>query len=63
MRTTVTLDDDLLETAKEYVDIDKTSDLLNHVLREFIAREATLRIAAMGGSDPDAEAPPRRRFW
>ena len=62
MRTTVTIDDTLLADAKAYTGIDRTSELIEEALRFVIAREAGRRLAALGGSCPDAKAPPRRRF-
>ncbi len=60
MRTTVTLDDELLKTATELSGIDGAAALLREALRALIQREAALRLARLGGSDPNAEAPPRR---
>ena len=59
MRTTVTLDDDLLETAAKWTGIKAKSELLNHVLKDFIQKEAGRRLAEMGGSMPDLEYPDR----
>ena len=62
MRTTVTIDDTLLADAKAYLGIDNVSQLVSFALREAISIEASRSLAALGGSMPDAEAPPRRRF-
>ncbi|WP_404862876.1 type II toxin-antitoxin system VapB family antitoxin [Georhizobium sp. MAB10] len=62
MRTTVTIDDELLEKAQRYTGITEKSALLREALKSLIAREAGRRLAALGGSDPTAEAAPRRRF-
>lgn len=59
MRTTVTLDDDLLDTATRWTGIRSKSDLMNHVLKEFLQREAGRRLAELGGSMPDLEDPAR----
>ena len=61
MRTTVTLDDELLKTAEKYTGIKERSTLIRMGLEALIHREASLRLAALGGSDPDAKAAPRRR--
>ena len=61
MRTTVTLDDELLAKAEKYTGIKERSTLLRMALERLIHFEASKRLAALGGSDPDAEAPPRRR--
>lgn len=62
MRTTVTLDDELLASAEELTGIKERSALLRKALEDLVHREASRRLAALGGSDPDAKAPPRRRF-
>ena len=62
MRTTVTLDDDLLAEATELSGIEDRGALLREALRSLIEREAARRLIALGGSDPNASAPPRRRF-
>ena len=62
MRTTVTLDDDLLAKAEEYTGIKERSTLIREALKALVAREAARRLALMGGSDPKAQMPPRRRF-
>ncbi|MFP5075695.1 type II toxin-antitoxin system VapB family antitoxin [Rhizobium sp. YIM 134829] len=62
MRTTVTIDDDLLERAKEYSGIDHTGELIRAALTELVQRGAQKRLAELGGSAPDLVAPPRRRF-
>jgi Arc/MetJ family transcription regulator len=61
MRTTVTLDDELLKHAEEITGIKGRSALLDRALREMVAREAGRRLALLGGSDPNATAAPRRR--
>ncbi|GAB5508091.1 MAG: type II toxin-antitoxin system VapB family antitoxin [Rhizobiaceae bacterium] len=61
MRTTVTLDDSLVSTAREYVGIKDTSGLLREALKSLIEREAARRLAAMGGTEPQVKSPRRRR--
>jgi Arc/MetJ family transcription regulator len=61
MQTTVSLDDALMESAEEYTGISEPSALLQEALRAHVEREAARQLIAMGGSDPAAEAPPRRR--
>ena len=62
MRTTVTIEDELIEKAREYAPGKKTSELLKIALRRFIESEASRWLANAGGTCPDLEAPPRRRF-
>ncbi|MEL7487782.1 MAG: type II toxin-antitoxin system VapB family antitoxin [Pseudomonadota bacterium] len=61
MRTTIALDDDLVTEAKKLTSISENAALMREALRALIARESARRLAALGGSDPDAEAAPRRR--
>jgi Arc/MetJ family transcription regulator len=61
MRTTITLDDDLLERAEKLTGIRERPALLREALKALIAREAALRLARLGGSDPGAAAAPRSR--
>jgi Arc/MetJ family transcription regulator len=61
MRTTVTLDDALLKRAMESSGITDRTSLLNKALTELIHREASRRLAALGGTEPEITAAPRRR--
>ncbi len=62
MRTTIALDDDLVAKAQEYTGITEKSALVREALRALVEREAIERLIALGGSDPNATAAPRRRF-
>ncbi len=55
MRTTVTLDDELLEKAMSFTGIKGKSDLLNKALRDLINREVASRFLALEGTMPDLE--------
>ncbi len=59
MRTTVTIDDDLLAAAAEFSGIDEKSKLLNFVLDAYVKRMAARRLAALGGTMPDFALAPR----
>lgn len=61
MRTTVSIDDTLLDEAKKLTNIDEVPALLREGLRALIARENARRLIALGGSDEAASAPERRR--
>lgn len=61
MRTTVTLDDKVLAEAARLVGQSDTGTLVRLGLDALIARESARRLVALGGTDPDAEAAPRRR--
>ncbi|MGH8798428.1 MAG: type II toxin-antitoxin system VapB family antitoxin [Caldimonas sp.] len=61
MRTTLTLDDALLESARAITGIQERSMLVHEGLRSLIQREAARRLILLGGSAPDLVIPPRRR--
>jgi Arc/MetJ family transcription regulator len=61
MRTTMNLDDALVERARELTGIEEKTALVHEGLRALIAREAARRLAALGGSVPDLDLPARRR--
>jgi Arc/MetJ family transcription regulator len=62
MRTTVVLDDELVRKAQEYTGIKEKAALIRRALKELIHREASRRLAALGGTMPDLEAIPRSRI-
>jgi Arc/MetJ family transcription regulator len=62
MRTTIAIDDELFAKAQEYAGLTEKSAVVREALKAFVEREAARRLARMGGTQPDAEAPPRRRF-
>jgi Arc/MetJ family transcription regulator len=61
MRTTVSLDDNLVLRAQELTGLQEKSALLREALKALIARESARRLALLGGSQPDFEVPSRRR--
>jgi Arc/MetJ family transcription regulator len=63
MRTTITLDDDLIATATEFSGLSEKSAVVRVALEAYVAREAARRLARLGGTMPDLEAPPRRRYF
>jgi Arc/MetJ family transcription regulator len=62
MRTTVTIDDDLLETARTLSGVSENAALVREGLRALIEREAARRLARLAGSEPEAASIPRRRL-
>jgi Arc/MetJ family transcription regulator len=61
MRTTLDLDEELIEEARELTGIREKTALLHAGLKALLAREAARRLAAMGGSEPGMRPIPRRR--
>lgn len=61
MRTTVSIDDELLAKAREFTGIEQTATIVREGVKALVEREAARRLARLGGSDPGAKLPPRRR--
>jgi hypothetical protein len=61
MRTTLILDDRLVERAQEASGITGTTAVLHAGLLALIARESARRLAALGGSEPTLRPVHRRR--
>jgi Arc/MetJ family transcription regulator len=61
MRTTLALDDELVAKAQAFTGLTEKSVLVREALRALIARESALRLARLGGTEPDLLAAPRRR--
>lgn len=59
MRTTVTLDDDLVADAAVYSGVTDKSKLINLALDYYIKRMAAKRLVALGGTMPDLVVPAR----
>jgi hypothetical protein len=62
MRTTLIIDDKLLERARAMTGIAAKTELVHAGLEALIAREAGKRLAAMGGTQPELDDIPRRRL-
>ena len=60
MRITVTIDDELLEKAKELSGINERSALVREGLSALIQRETARRLARLGGTEPELSPIPRR---
>lgn len=63
MRTTVTLDDKLLKDAAEFTGLTETSAIINRALKNLVEWEASRRLAALGGSEPDFKPGRRGYVW
>ncbi|KIZ40404.1 MULTISPECIES: type II toxin-antitoxin system VapB family antitoxin [Rhodopseudomonas] len=61
MRTTIAIDDELFAKAQGYAGVEEKSAVIRTALQAYVELEAGRRLALMGGSMPDAKAPPRRR--
>jgi Arc/MetJ family transcription regulator len=61
MRTTLSLDDALMEEAASYTGLQEKSALVREALRALIERESARRLARLGGTEPQLIPIPRRR--
>ena len=61
MRTTLILNDAVVEKAREMTGIREKTALIHAGLEALIAREAARRLAALGGTEPNLRGIPRRR--
>lgn len=61
MRTTINLDERLIEEAQRVTGTQERTALIHEGLRALIARESARRLARLGGSEPRLTAPRRRR--
>ncbi|HEX2146953.1 MAG TPA: type II toxin-antitoxin system VapB family antitoxin [Pseudorhizobium sp.] len=62
MRTTIVLNDELLDKARALTGLEEKSVLVREGLKALIERESARRLARLGGSEPDLAVPPRRRL-
>lgn len=62
MRITVTIDDALYEDALQFAPPGITqAELICEALKTFVRIESAKRLAALGGSTPDLQEPPRHK--
>lgn len=61
MRTTLILDDALMEKARSLTGLAEKTAVVHAGLRALIAQQSALRLAEMGGTDERVRAPRRRR--
>lgn len=61
MRTTVNLDEKLIEQAARLSGLSDRGTLLREALTALIQRESARRLAKLAGSDPALKPVPRRR--
>lgn len=60
MRSTINIDDGLLEKAKSLTGTKATAAIVRQALETLVRVESGKRLAALGGTMPEAEAAPRR---
>ena len=61
MRTTVNIDDQLLDEAQRITGVAEKATLLREGLRALIERESARRLARLGGTEPQLKPVSRRR--
>jgi Arc/MetJ family transcription regulator len=61
MRTTLNIDDQMLEQASQLTGINEKTTLVRLGLEALIARESSKRLAQLGGSERNLRPIPRRR--
>ena len=61
MRTTLNIDDQLLEEAQRVTGVSEKVALVREGLRALIERESARRLARLGGSEPQLKPVPRRQ--
>lgn len=61
MRTTLIIDDQLLEEAQRITGMTEKAGLVREGLRALIERESARRLARLGGSEPALKPVPRRQ--
>jgi Arc/MetJ family transcription regulator len=61
MRTTVTIDDELLAKATKLAGPMDRATMVSEALKALIERESARRLARLAGSQPKLKAAPRRR--
>lgn len=61
MRTTLNIEDSLLEKAARLTGLTEKTALVRLGLQALIARESARRLAGLAGSEPELKAIPRRR--
>jgi Arc/MetJ family transcription regulator len=61
MRTTLNIDDAVLEHASRLTGVREKTALVRMGLQSLIERESARRLAKLGGSEPELQPVPRRR--
>jgi len=61
MRTTLNIDDEILDKASRLTGVKEKTALVRLGLEALIARESSKRLAKLGGTEKDVRLVPRRR--
>ncbi|TGK07723.1 DUF2191 domain-containing protein [Leptospira semungkisensis] len=61
VKTTLYIPDELIHSAQMYTGIQEKTRLVQEGLRALIREKSAERLALLGGSDPKAEGPTRRK--
>ena len=61
MRTTLNIENDLIEKASRLTGIKEKTSLVRLGLEALIAKESSKRLAKLGGSEKDLKSIPRRK--
>ena len=61
MRTTLIIDDAMMAEAMRLTGLTEKTAVVHAGLQALIRREHAKRLIALGGTEPEAAAPPRRR--
>ena len=61
MRTTLNIDDELLELASRMTGLNEKTTLVRLGLEALIAQESARRLATLGGTEKQLKSVPRRR--
>jgi Arc/MetJ family transcription regulator len=61
MKTTLNIDDGVLAKASRLTGVTEKTALVRMGLEALVARHSAQRLAALGGTEPDLRAVPRRR--
>jgi Arc/MetJ family transcription regulator len=62
MRTTLNIEDNLLDRAAKMTGVVEKTALVRLGLEALIARESARRLATLGGTEKKLKVPPRRRI-
>ena len=61
MRTTISVDDELVAQAREYTGLTENTALIREALKTLVALEAGRRLSRLGVTEPGLKPIPRRR--